>query len=117
MVGEMTFAEAMADGPRLGLEVCDRNGNWIAFDTCGQYQPAFLARAKFRRARPKRSRVQEMSDRITDGLLPSANAFHCQGGLDAVRAVCEFLRSKYGPHQLSSTGYAEAIEREFLEPR
>lgn len=114
MVGEMTFVEAMADEPGLGLEVQDRCGNWVAFDTCGQYQPAFLARAKFRRARPKRSRVQEMEAAFgTDGEWRRS---YGRGATAAIHAVCAFFRDEPGTNGLAEQT-AKCIEREFLEPR
>jgi hypothetical protein len=65
--------------------------------------------AAFRRAKPKRSRVQEMSAQTN-----TVNVSAYERGLcDAIRAVCEYLRKDLQ----QATWVAPCIEREFLEPR
>jgi hypothetical protein len=75
--------------------------------------------SRFRRAKPKRSRVQEMAETWRCNIAP----IHGRGlATDTVRAVCEWLRGQAGMGaQLacnSSPGHvARAIEVHFLEPR
>jgi len=105
----LTFAKAMALDPSE-VEV-DRHadGDWKPLsDWLGISLLAGMRTCYFRRARPKRSRVQEMAEtaaNITGDLSTERHAAMIQ----AIRAVCEYLnRNCYGDCN---------IEREFLEPR
>ena len=106
---DLTFAAAMElDQP---LEVQDRCGNWVAFYPCGQYQPAFLAKASFRLRRPRRSRVQEMADTLR-GTAESAENYTER----VIHAVIQFVR-ELNPGNFRTGQIATDIEREFLELR
>jgi hypothetical protein len=105
-MSELTFAEAMALDPSE-VEVCFAD-NWYPLrGIADSHTLATFRCAKFRRAKPKRSRVQEMA---------GVSEYDHRLMASTIRAVCEWLRSKQTDlHEFKDV--APYIEREFLEPR
>ena len=111
----LTFAEAMALDPseveyRLRGERCV----WIPF--CVDMPVRELrSNWEFRRARPRRSRVQEMADR---GVEPTPGKSYVETiATIAIRSVCEYIRETPRGYKDHDAQVAASIEREFLEPR
>jgi hypothetical protein len=106
MTDTLTFAEAMAMDPS---EVEASWGSvWMTVDKCADSGTlADFRCAKFRRAKPKRSRVQEME---------FETVYERTAAEYAIRAVCEWLGSDQGPDSVDAMT-VRAIEREFLVPR
>jgi hypothetical protein len=111
--GSLTFAEAMA------LDPSDVEFKGLGHDRTSLYpwqQNYGLARwreAQFRRARPRRSRVQEMAETFRDSDSPKS---YDVAMATSIRAVCEYLRTQ-NTFAGSPGGFAAGIEREFLEVR
>ena len=95
----LTFAEAMALYPsEVEFQLTGCQG-WSPMRLAGDVKLESLREGKFRRSRPKRSRVQEM--------FPSL--IQREGAETAIRAVLDYL---------NRNGYGDCnIERHFLEPR
>lgn len=109
---ELTFAEAMALDPS-DVEFND-GVLWRRLADNGEYSIDYLRMHRFRRARPKRSRVQEMAARKWPRAASDIVLVDEQAREEAMRAVCHYLRTT-SPHP--SLHYAREVEREFLEPR
>ena len=109
----LTFAEAMALYPsEVEFQLTGCQG-WSPMRLAGDVKLESLREGKFRRSRPKRSRVQEMAEARFSSLLPTEKGFYEQGAVEAIRAVCEYLRDT-GDRNCS---HADYVERHFLEPR
>lgn len=110
----LTFAEAMALDPSEVEVDADANGDWkLLADFLGYTLLRLRKYAKFRRSRPKRSRVQEMAEEYRKG--PGSRPF--EGLVEAtIRSVCEYLRKSDSTKHCPRVS-ADDIEREFLEPR
>ena len=112
---DLTFAEAMALDPseveyRLRGVV---GAVWVPF--CVDMPVRELrSNWEFRRARPRRSRVQEMAEAPAGGTLGEVRATF---GEAIVRAVCEYIRETPRGYKDHDAQVARDIEREFLEPR
>ncbi len=111
MSTELSFAEAMALDPSE-VEVWAKGG-WEPLHRrpdypTGDWVLSFLRQAKFRRAKPKRSRVQELAI-----AMEGADDVHAKERAEcyreAIRAVCEYMRPRFD-------GAAYLVERHFLEP-
>jgi hypothetical protein len=91
---------------------------WMTLYACADaHTLADFRTAKFRRARPKRSRVHEMMDRVSKDDSVAWCSYR-NGLTEGVRAVCEFVRPKMlGCEVTAGRVLADIIEREFLEPR
>ena len=131
MDDELTFAEALRQcGERGVVEVFEKGGRrWEEFWIDQLNGPhvnmdlttvARFSESKFRRARPKRSRMYEMAQ---DTAVKPVEKAQCRYfGERVIRAVCEYLRKEnIGPRSaMLPTGpgsAADAIELHFLEPR
>jgi hypothetical protein len=102
----LTFAEAMAlDPSEVEGEYPGGGVPWQLLTVLEGCTVKFLRTCTFRRARPKRSRVQELCEQA---VMESGVSV----GTRAIRAVCEYLRKQggYGPAP-------DDIEHEFLVPR
>jgi hypothetical protein len=101
-MSELTFAEAMALDPSE-VEVLGEVYGWQLLATdLSHWSLDYLRTAKFRRAKPKRSRVQEMASNEDLGRAELVAM--------AIRAVCEYMRPRFD-------GAAYLVEREFLDTR
>ena len=83
---------------------------WSPFRLAMNFKHADIRNASFRRARPRKSRVQDMAE-ASNFREPFKRYIYAEGCGDAIRAVCEYLRKD---------GFGETvdnIEREFMEPR
>jgi hypothetical protein len=115
--GALTFAEAMALDPSE-VEVKHR-GEWGPLERpnspSGEFFLSWLRTAEFRKkARPMRSRVQEMAAVMTgdSGTIPD---YRARFGEQLIRAVCAYLETK---RAVSGDNHlAELVERHFLEPQ
>lgn len=115
--GSLTFAEAMALDPseveyHAGIE--GNSDRWLSVaDNQGRYPLSAFRDAKFRRSRPKRSRVEEMADgKATKGCVDCGyDIMLASAYKEAILAVCEFVAGKYD----ADVDYD--IRREFLEKR
>ncbi len=110
----LTFAEAMGMDPSE-VEVSFPDGGFVALDKYKHSSLSLLRLSSFRRVRPKRSRVQEMMDRVSKNDSVAWCSYR-NGLTEGVLAVCEYLRKH--PTQ-AHRGHAIScdIEREFLEPK
>lgn len=114
----LPFAEAMALDPS-DVEVCrcpeNNPGEWFNLGNNQWISLDQLLRRHFRRALPRRSRVQEMAER---GMALEPGKSDVETIMtEAIRAVCEYLREP--ECQVPGVGLAIShdIEREFLERR
>ncbi len=117
-MSELTFAEAMALDPSE-VEALGTEDGWQRLsDDLGHWTLDYLRTARFRRARPRQSRVQEMAERFYADTPAGALLADYTGSAmkEAVRAVCAQLR-KEGAYYSSDAVTAERLEREFLVPR
>jgi hypothetical protein len=112
--GRLTFAEAMALDPSE-VEVMCKGGSFVLLsDDPMHWTLTYLRHARFRRAKPKRSRVQEMAE--TYGIDGEWRRSYGRGAEAAIRAACEYLRNQ-GLSEWSGKQFAGDVEREFLVPR
>ena len=110
MTNLLTFAEAMALDPS---DVEWHDGVlWRSLEGNGEYTLDFLRKVKFRHARPRRSRLEEMATQYRESRGPSSVEAIIEL---AIRAVCKYLRTEVigAPRFIAACD----IEREFLEPR
>ena len=107
----LPFAEAMALDPS-DVEYTAYGLRWDSLATFDNHRWTWneLKLLRFRRARPRRSRVQEMAENFANGAGE-------QYMIVIIRAVCEYLRTACQHGEDSSAEYAKVIEREFLEER
>jgi hypothetical protein len=115
---ELTFAEAMALDPS-DVEVqhdVDKH-RWLPLsEHLTDMTLRYLRQRTFRRAKPKRSRVQEMGEALLkEGKLGVYGSLVDESMVAAIRAVCEWMRRRGAIGLLDVV--ASDIEREFLEPR
>ena len=91
--GELTFAEAMAElASGHKVEGAEPGTNWITYTPSSTVTLEALSTVeKWRRVRPRRSRVQEMAEAPAGGTLGEVRATF---GEAIVRAVCEYLRKR-----------------------
>ena len=124
-VSELTFAEAMAlDPSEVEVHMLRSRGpQWerLSVGLMDELTLADALKCHFRRARPGKSRVQEMAER---GVEPTPGKSYVETiATIAVRAVCEYMRTHVyctrAPHRqpLDGGDVAKDIEREFLEPK
>jgi hypothetical protein len=120
----LAFAEAMAMDPSE-VEFCYEPGptgaNWSPLAAGMDQSLHGMRHARFRRALPRRSRVEEMAG-VGETHIGIDTGKRAEFAGRVVNAVCEFLRKEkigvraaIGPCGPESAW--AAIEREFLEPR
>jgi hypothetical protein len=87
---------------------------WMTLAKCADgHTLADFRCTKFRRAKPKRSRVQEMAEE-TEAVISDPRWTPKQAWMThAISAVCKFVRETWTVHGV----IAPDIEREFLVPR
>lgn len=113
---ELTFAEAMALDPSEVEFMVIGGPQWRnLFETADTFTLAHFRCAKFRRSRPKRSRVEEMAEHV-DGRKDEYTRYAAYDMERAIRAVCEYLRSWSG-WKSDGADIAKGVENHFLEPR
>jgi hypothetical protein len=111
--GSLTLAEAIALDP--GEVECRFDHQWWLLGdprVAASLTLRDLRIAKFRRAKPRPSRVQEMA--ATYGIDGEWRRSYERGAAEAIRAACEWLRAE---SRLGFERNPDAIEREFLESR
>jgi hypothetical protein len=99
------------------VEVRFPDRGWVELDKYKHSQLGVLRVSDFRRAKPRRSRVQEMMDKVsTDDSI--AWCSYRNGLTEGIRAVCEYVaKAPFASSGITWDTLAAAIEREFLEPR
>jgi hypothetical protein len=96
---------------------------WMTLAKCADgHTLADFRCAKFRRAKPKRSRVQEMAERNYRESNDCAGNKYFEAERvehygEAIRAVCEWQREQWSECKSAHVIGPAAIEREFLVPR
>jgi hypothetical protein len=110
----LTFAEAMALDPSE-VEVRFRGG-WLALDKYKHLTLDALRVSDYRRAKPKRSRVQEMMDRVSKDDSVAWCSYR-NGLTEGIIAVCAHLRELGHTRTGDATAFASLINGAFLEPR
>lgn len=121
----LTFAEAMALDPgEVEVEIyCGPvpSTKWLSLSVAQDaVAVSMLRQSKFRRYRPKRSRVEEMACPNTNGIRSDVAIQMMldreQAMTEAIRAVADWLAQVEAGHMIEHD-LPGRVRREFLEPR